>query len=191
MSDLASTASAAEAPWVDEVLHYWFQHLGEAAWWGKHPDVDDEIRRRFGPLHERLVAEDGAGLAGPRPVLAAVLTLDQFSRHLFRGSARAFAADPLARRLARAAIGAGADLVLTNAQRLFLYLPFEHSEDLADQALAVALIDRLGNANLSEFARAHQAIIVRFGRFPHRNAALARASTAEETAFLSQPGSAF
>jgi uncharacterized protein (DUF924 family) len=191
MSELACTASAAEASWVEEVLHYWFHGLGEVEWWGKHPVVDSEIQRRFGVLHERLLADDGAGLAGPRPRLAAVLALDQFARHLFRDSPRAFAADPLARRLARAAIAAGDDQALTHAQRLFLYLPFEHSEDRADQALAVALIDRLGNASWGDFARAHQAIIVRFGRFPHRNAVLGRTSTAEETAFLAQPNSAF
>ena len=191
MSELASTARAAEAPWVDEVLHYWFHCLGEVQWWGKDPNVDTEIQRRFGMLHERLLADDGAGIAGPRPRLAAVLALDQFARHLFRGSPRAFAADPLARRLARAAIAAGDDQALTHAQRLFLYLPFEHSEDRVDQAQAVALIDRLGNASWSAYARTHQAIIVRFGRFPHRHAVLGRSSTAEEAEVLAPLGSAF
>lgn len=191
MSEAANAARAAEAPWVDDVLRYWFDCLGEAQWWGKHPAVDEEIARRFAALHQRLLADDGAGIAGPRPRLAAVLALDQFARHLFRGSPRAFAADPLARRLARAAIAAGDDQALSHAQRLFLYMPFEHSEDRADQALAVALIDRLGNASWSGFARAHQAIIARFGRFPHRNVALGRTSTAEEAAFLAQPNSAF
>lgn len=191
MPDHAAIADTSEAAWVEEVLHYWFEALEESDWWGKHDAVDAEIGRRFGALHAHLLANEGAGVIGPRPRLAVVLALDQFSRHLYRGDPRAFEADPLARRLARAAIAAGDDQALTRAQRLFLFLPFEHSEDPADQALAVALISRLGNDDWTASAHAHQAIIERFGRFPHRNAILGRASSAAELAHLAQPDSSF
>lgn len=191
MSEHAVIAGTPDASWVDEVLGYWFETLAESDWWGKHDAIDAEISRRFGALRAHLLANEGAGVAGPRPRLAAVLALDQFSRHLYRGDPRAFEADPLARRLARMAIAAGEDQQLTSAQRLFLYLPFEHSEDPADQALAVALISQLGNDEWTAFAHAHRAIIERFGRFPHRNAILGRASSEAELAHLAQPNSSF
>lgn len=177
--------------WVDEVLRFWFEEMGESRWFGKSDVIDGQIRDRFLSLHEQLVASEGEGLTTPRPLLAAVIVLDQFSRNMFRGTPRAFAADPVARRLARAAIDRGFDLGMTQAERMFLYLPFEHSEDRGDQTLAVDLIRRLGHAEWTRYAEAHQAIIDRFGRFPHRNAILGRASTAEEIAAMKEPMGSF
>jgi len=184
-------SGAAGPVWADEVLKFWFQELGESRWFGKSDAIDGQIRDRFLSLHEQLVANEGEDITTPRPLLAAVIVLDQFSRNMFRGTPRAFAADPVARRLARAAIDRGFDLGMTQAERMFLYLPFEHSEDRGDQALAVDLIRRLGHAEWTRYAEAHQAIIDRFGRFPHRNAILGRASTAEEIAALKEPMGSF
>lgn len=184
--------NAAEEPaWVAEVLDFWFRELGEAQWFAKSESVDGQIRERFLALHEQLVADGVPAAAPPRTVLAAVLVLDQFSRNLFRGSPRAFAADPQARQLARQAVGAGLDAGMTHAERLFLYLPFEHSEDLDDQRRAVELISPLGHEGWTRYAKAHQSVIERFGRFPHRNAALGRTSTAAEIAALKEPMTSF
>ena len=127
---------------------------------------------------------DGIDAAAPHPLLAAVIVVDQFSRNMFRGTPRAFAADPIARRLARRAVDRGFDLSMTREERLFLYLPFEHSEDREDQARSVHLIGQLGHDGWTRYAQAHQSIIDRFGRFPHRNAILGRTSTPDELALL-------
>lgn len=179
------------APWVDVVLRFWFSELREADWWTKSAATDAKIRERFLDLHERLVAADGSEATDPRTTLATVIVLDQFSRNLFRGSPRAYAADPIARRLARAAIANGFDTGMQAAERLFLYLPFEHSENLADQAYSVELISQLGREDWTRYALAHQFVVERFGRFPHRNAVLGRESTAEEIAALRDPRNSF
>jgi uncharacterized protein (DUF924 family) len=124
-------------------------------------------------------------------MLALVIVLDQFSRNLFRGQPGAFAADPLARRVARTAIGQGFDAAMSARERLFFYLPFEHSEERDDQAFAVELVTRLGNAAWTRYALAHKEIIDRFGRFPHRNAILGRPSTADEIELLNDPSKSF
>jgi len=191
MSSNQSTADAAEPSWVGEVLDFWFQKIGARHWFSKSAEIDEEIRTRFLALHERILAGGTDGYATPRATLAVVVTLDQFSRNMFRGSPRAFAADPLARRLAREAVARGLDASLTNEERVFLYLPFEHSEDREDQALSCELIGRLGNDYWTEYAQAHKAIIDRFGRFPHRNAVLGRESTAEEIELLKDPIASF
>src|SRR5262249_2280781 len=116
---------------------------------------------------------------------------DQMSRNMFRGTARAFATDPKALNIAEMTVTRGLDRGLTKEERLFCYLPFEHAEDSATQARCVALISGLGDPELTKWAEAHKAIIDRFGRFPHRNPALARRSTAEEVEFLKEPGSSF
>ncbi len=183
--------ASSEPAWVGDVLRFWFAELPESDWFAKHDDLDARIRGRFGPLHESLVAADGNVAATTRALLASVIVLDQFSRNMFRGSARAFAVDPIARRLARLAIERGFDVGMMNSERMFLYLPFEHSEDATDQAYSVQLFESLGNRNWTEYARKHQAIVDRFGRFPHRNAALGRESTAEEIEFLKSSGSGF
>jgi uncharacterized protein (DUF924 family) len=177
--------------WVGAVLDFWFQELEAADWFAKNESVDARIHQRFLQRHAEVLASDGRGISGPRPSLAAVIVLDQFSRHLFRNSPQAYAADPLARRLARDAIARGDDGAMTDPERLFLYLPFEHSESLEDQALAVTLIEPLGNDDWTRFARAHKAIIDRFGRFPHRNDVLGRMSTEAELALLKDPMGSF
>lgn len=176
--------SEVEPTWVADVLRFWFAELGEANWFAARADVDAQIRNRFLSLHERLAIEGGFTATMPRTLLAAVIVLDQFSRNLYRGTPRAFAADLIARRLSRSAIAQGVDVGLTKPQRMFLYLPFEHSESREDQALAVELISQLGDDELTRYAMEHKAIIDRFGRFPYRNAILDRASSAEELAAL-------
>jgi len=180
-----------EPAWVGEVLSFWFQELGEAHWFAKNGLLDEQIRARFLVLYEQVARSEGGGVTTPRAMLAAVIVVDQFSRNLFRGTPRAFAADPLARRLARQAIAQGFDAAMKSEERLFLYLPFEHSEDRADQVLSVDLMRGLGREDWTRYAEAHKAIIDRFGRYPHRNATLGRPSTPEELAFLEEPGSAF
>ncbi len=187
MSEAHSSSDPAEPAWVAEVLEFWFEELGEAHWFANNDGIDARIRDRFLSLHQRLVAHDGCVAATPWALLAAVIVLDQFSRNLFRGTPRAFAADPIARRLSRSAISQGFDTGLKEQERLFLYMPFEHSEDCEDQALAVELIARLGNEEWTRYAIAHRTIIDRFGRFPHRNAILNRPSSVDEVALLQQP----
>lgn len=181
----------AEPKWVSEVLHFWFEELSADQWFAKNDPLDAKIRERFLSLHECLSENDADGVTMPREILAAVLVLDQFSRNLFRGSPLAFAADPVARRLANLAIEQGFDLSMTVQERVFLYLPFEHSEALADQNKSVALITSLGNEYWTRYAIAHKEIIERFGRFPHRNAVLDRVSTPDEIELLKDPTKSF
>lgn len=180
-----------DANWAEDVLHFWFQELTPRDWFAKSDELDARIRKRFFALYEAVVADEAVQVHGPRELQAAVIVLDQFSRNLFRNSPLAFAADPLARKLATQAIEQGLDAQLPPEQRIFLYLPFEHSEDRADQARAVALVTALGNDNWTRYALAHQALIERFGRFPHRNEVLGRESTPEEIEMLKQPFGAF
>ena len=182
-----SSRATVQPDWASEVLHFWFEELGQADWFAKSEHIDARISESFLSLHERLAAEDGIDGTMPRQLLAAVIVLDQFSRNLFRDTPRAYAADSIARRLARSAIAQGFDDAMTAQERLFLYLPFEHSEDRADQALAVQLIARVNNPDWTRDALAHKAIIDRFGRFPHRNAILNRDSSADEIALLKRP----
>lgn len=127
----------------------------------------------------------------PQAMLAALIVLDQFPRNMFRDTPRAFATDPLALALARQMVDAGLDRDFSKDERMFLYLPFEHSEQAADQARCCALFALLEDSELLRYAQAHKDIIDRFGRFPHRNATLGRSSTHEEIEFLKQPGSSF
>jgi uncharacterized protein (DUF924 family) len=173
--------------WVEDVIHFWFEELGEIRWFAKSREIDAQIRDRFQKLHEQLVGERDLGVSEPRAFLAAIIVLDQFSRNLFRGDARAFSADPIARELSRAALAQGFDTKMQNREeKYFLYLPFEHSEDREDQVLAHAMIQKLGNEKWTRFAHTHMIIIERFGRFPYRNQALNRLSTKDELAFLKE-----
>jgi len=172
----------------DDVLEFWFRR-DPTAWFAKDAQFDAEIRERFLALHERAVAgELESWKRDMRSCLALVILLDQFPRNMFRGEARAFAGDARARAAARTILERGWDRSYTPAERDFAYLPFEHSESLDDQALSLRLFE--GGENF-EWARKHYDIVRRFGRFPHRNAALGRASTPEEIEFLSRPGSSF
>lgn len=180
-----------EPAWVADVIRFWFEELKEDHWFSRSDDIDAQIRERFLALHEQLVADDGRNVTAPRPLLAGVIVLDQFSRNMFRGTARAYAADFIARRLAGTAIEQGFDAAMRKNERLFFYLPFEHSEDREDQVLSLRLFVQLGDEEWTRFALAHKAIIDRFGRFPHRNAALNRTSTPEEIALLKEPMGSF
>ena len=182
-----------------EVLDFWFgtpPGNARAEWFRKDASFDEEIRRRFGDLHAAAARRElEAWRAAPQPMLALVIVLDQFSRNLYRNDARAFAQDAHALECAQQAVARGDDGLLLPVQRQFLYLPYEHSEDLADQERGLELMHALDayeeTRGVSEWAVRHRDIVRRFGRFPHRNAALGRASTAEEVEFLRQPGSGF
>jgi uncharacterized protein (DUF924 family) len=181
---LTSTASA------ERVLHFWFD--GHAKdWFAKNADFDAQVRTRFLALHEAAAAGRLASwLEAPRSCLALVILLDQFPRNLFRADARAFATDAAARAAARVILERGWDKAMTQAEQLFAYLPFEHSESIADQDLSCALMEGFG-AEQRQYAERHRDIIRRFGRFPHRNGSLGRQSTPAEIEFLQQPGSGF
>jgi uncharacterized protein (DUF924 family) len=182
----------ADAPWVSQVLGFWFEELSRSQWYERSDATDQAVAARFGELYERLsAAPPGISGASPRTVLAAVIVLDQFPRNMFRNSSKAFASDGPALALAEAAISRGLDRELTALERHCLYLPFQHCEDKEVQARGGALYAELGDAEGLDFALRHKAIIDRFGRFPHRNALLGRESTAEERVFLTEPGSSF
>lgn len=175
-----------------DVLAFWFDELTPDQRFAKDAEVDAMIRTRFGGLHARLsehVPDDWT--ANPQALLAAVIVLDQFSRNLYRDDPRAFAGDAASLNLARLALKRGDDALTDATQRQFLYMPFMHSEDSDDQDRCVELMRETGNPEAIDYAKQHKAIIDRFGRFPHRNAALGRTTTAEEAAFLEQPGSSF
>lgn len=174
------------------VLAFWFEETRPEKRFARDDALDAEIGRRFGTLRERVLETHAAGWRGsPDARLAAIILLDQFSRNLHRGSADAFAADPLARALAVEAIGRGEDNALTPERRAFLYMPFMHSERMSDQVRSIALFEALGLPVQIDFAQRHAEQIAQFGRFPGRNAALGRESTAAETSLLAIPGAAF
>ena len=172
--------------WSDDVLRFWFAELTEEQWWKSTPDLDAAIRSRFSGFHEAVMAEPIEFLAvSPEWSLAAVIVLDQFSRNIFRKSGRAFAGDAKALMIAGTAIDFDFDSTLDTNQRLFLYMPFQHAEDRAVQVRSVALFTALGHQKSLDAAIKHKAIVDRFGRYPHRNAVLGRADTADEAAYLS------
>jgi uncharacterized protein (DUF924 family) len=160
--------------WQDEVLSCWFG-LSKEQWWKADPALDAEIRERFLPLWEterENVPE--AFLGSARDSIAATLLFDQFPRNMFRGHAVQFSTDPLALAIAKGAVDRGLDEAMSPAERGFLYMPFQHSEDLADQRRSLALFTALGDDYQLGFARKHHDVIERFGRFPHRNIILGR-----------------
>jgi len=180
---------------ANDVLQFWFGR-DRKAWFEKNPAFDEELRARFLPLLEQALNEElKIWRQAPTNCLALVILLDQFPRNMFRGSAKAFAADPLARDAARVILDNRWDKTMTPDERMFAYLPLEHSESLVDQERCLALMKEIAvfpeTADLPKWAEAHLVIIRRFGRFPHRNAILGRASTPEEAEFLKQPGSSF
>ena len=175
-----------------DVLSFWIS-AGPAQWFAAKPAFDEAIRLKFEATHfaaARGEYDDWQSTA--EGALALLILLDQFPRNLFRGSAHSYATDPLARTVARRAIAAGFDKATEPLLRPFFYLPFEHSESLADQdegvALCEALASEAGDEETLKWARLHRDIIARFGRFPHRNRALGRAMTAEEQSFLDEGG---
>ena len=197
---------------TDEVLDFWFGACGadgaldrarQKMWFSGGRQHDAAIRKRFGKLHRRAARGelDAEWAATPRGRVALIVILDQFSRHIHRGTAAAFAQDPAAQRLAVDGVEQRMDRELIPAQRAFFYLPFEHSEEVKLQALSTRSFERLVSevapawrkeyASFADYAGHHRDIVERFGRFPHRNKILGRASTPEEIEFLKQPGSSF
>ena len=188
-------------------LDFWFGSDGsgagqESLWWEKQPENDEAIRQQFGCFVNGL-AEGGyrSWLASPEGRLAAIIVIDQFSRNIFRNDPRAFANDHLALQWSLDGISCGEDLLLTPIQRVFFYMPLEHSESAAMQQLSVSNFEALCAAapksehvqyeGFLDFARRHAEVIERFNRFPHRNSVLGRESTPQELAFLERPGSSF
>ncbi|HUH92580.1 MAG TPA: DUF924 family protein [Casimicrobiaceae bacterium] len=186
----------------DAILDFWFGRPGTAEygttrdfWFRKDPAFDAELRARFGAAVENALAGDFEDWSAPRPELARIVLLDQLTRNIFRDTSRAFAGDALALRLAREATERGDDRALIAVERWFAYMPFVHAESTVAQERSVELFRRLrdetGLAEPLKWAQKHAEVVRRFGRFPHRNASLGRASTAEELAFLAAPGSRF
>ncbi|MDR5867591.1 DUF924 family protein [Halomonas koreensis] len=176
----------------ETVLDFWFAELAPAQWFRRDPALDAEIARRFaGTLAAARRGELWTWRRTAAGRLAEVIVLDQFSRNLHRDSAEAFAADPQALVLAQEAVAAGHDRALPVARRAFLYMPYMHSESLVVHDEALRLFDQPGLEDSLRFEHRHREILERFGRYPHRNAALGRASTPEELAFLAHPGSSF
>lgn len=203
-SDALPTPGAVLDFWIGAATDdHLFADRQHKLWFTKSAATDAFISQHFSSLLDALtqgLAAEWAS-AGPRARLAAIIVLDQFSRNMFRGHARAFDSDPLARALAREGVEAGADQQLSEIERSFFYLPFEHSEDLADQDRGVQLFETLERearavfkpicTSSLDYARRHRAVIHEFGRFPHRNAALGRQNTAAEARYLSKPGAGF
>ena len=195
---MPSEAVPAEA---QEVLDFWFGHEDEpgygefrGAWFRKDPGFDKLVRDRFEDLYEAAAAGDlDVWKEEARSCLALVIILDQFPRNMFRGDPRSYATDRKAQETAEYAVDRALDRELPEFQRMFLYMPFMHSEDLEHQRRSVELFRRLaGNeTDSSNYAVRHMEIIERFGRFPHRNEVLGRQTTPEEAEFLTQPGSSF
>ncbi len=170
------------------IVRFWHD-AGPAKWFAKDAAFDAELRERFIAEHFAAARREREHLFNtPDGALALILLLDQVPRNVFRDSAHAFATDPLALAYARRAIDAGFDTRIDPALRVFVYLPLEHSEDIADQDRCVTLCEAMGDANYLKYAEAHRDVIRRFGRFPHRNRALARESTPEESAWLEAGG---
>ena len=200
-------------PTPKDVLDFWIGEAGTSAeaataknkmWFAKSAKVDSDIRKKFLSLLETLAAgplADDWCQRGARERLAAIIVLDQFSRNLFRDSPRAFSQDALALRLCKEGLSRREDLNLSEAERIFFYLPLEHSENIGDQSRAVEMFSALDSdarddfkkltESTLEYAFAHKAVIEQFGHFPHRNKMLARTSTPEELAYLAKPGSGF
>lgn len=181
-----NAAAATGGTTASQVLRWW--SAARRDWFSHDPDFDRRFRARFLEAHRRAAAGELDHWAGTAEgALALLILFDQFPRNAFRGTARMYATDAQARAVGRAAVEAGLDAQVDPAMRLFFYLPFAHSEALADQRLSVRLNRRLGQPWLNH-ALGHQAIVERFGRFPHRNPLLGRSTTAAEQAFLDQGG---
>lgn len=178
------------APWIDAVVHFWFDVLDHHDWFGAQQRVDDAIRKRFGALHTRLMRDPPLpAVLDAHGHLAAVIVFDQFSRNLYRDSAKAYAGDDTALELCIDAVARKMDTALDVRKRQFLYMPLMHSEDRAMQTRSVALFAGSGLAEALKYARQHCRVIHRFGRFPHRNEVLGRTSTDAEVEFLrTDPG---
>jgi len=185
------TVQSSPADAAPAILDFWFGEVGEQRWFVRDEALDARIRARFADLRHAVVASRAeAWRDTPQHLLAAIILVDQFSRNIHRGTAQAFAADPLALELALLALDRGWDSGMTPAQRQFLLMPLMHSEELRMQDRGLVEFARLGDANALDFARRHHDLIARFGRFPGRNAALGRRTTPAEQDALDR-GAAF
>jgi uncharacterized protein (DUF924 family) len=192
-------SEAGPANRAEEVLDFWFGREGEPgyggfreAWFKKDPEFDRQVRDRFEPLYEAAAAGELDGWkAEAQSCLALVILLDQFPRNMFRGDPRSYATDRKAQETAEYAVDRAFDRELPEFQRMFLYMPFMHSENLEHQRRSVELFRTLEGSDATGYAVQHMKIIERFGRFPHRNEVLGRRTTPEEAEFLTQPGSSF
>jgi uncharacterized protein (DUF924 family) len=172
----------------NDILGFW-ANAGPKQWYAHDPRFDEAIRLKFEPVHHAAArGEYDAWAETPEGALALLILLDQFPRNLYRGSAHSYATDPKARAVARAATARGWHRQAEPDMRQFFLLPFEHSEDRADQDHGFALAEALGDPEILKWHAIHRDIIVRFGRFPHRNPMLGRTTTAEEQAFLDEGG---
>jgi uncharacterized protein (DUF924 family) len=177
---------------AQHILHFWFEELTSQQHFAKDTALDEAIRTRFGPTLEAAArCELFAWRATPGGRLAEIIVLDQLSRNVYRDTPSAFAQDALALALAQELVASGQDQLLTPTQRRFAYMPYMHSESALIHAQAAQLFAQPGLEDGLNFELRHQVIIDRFGRFPHRNVLLGRASSAEELAFLNEPGSSF
>lgn len=173
--------------WTEEVLHFWFEELGSNDWFGAGDTLDEQIIERFQELWEEQKSKTAADfLDTPETALAAIILFDQFPRNMFRGTAEAFATDHLALQIAGQVVDREMDHKLTDDQKAFVYMPFMHSEELDDQTRSLGLFTALGNENNLKFAKSHRDIVVKYGRFPHRNAVLGRETRAEEQAAIEE-----
>lgn len=176
----------------EELLNFWFHEIDREFWWKKDAAFDQRLTKDYGELHQRAArCELFKWRETVRGCLAEIIVLDQFSRHIYRDLPLAFANDPLALALAQQVVATGVDRELSAIERNFLYFPYMHSESPLIHQQAVVLYEQNGLAENLGFELRHKAIIDRFGRYPHRNSILNRASTEEELEFLKQPGSSF
>ena len=176
----------------EEVIRFWFEEIAPKQWWAREAAFDQALTARFGATHAAAIrCELYAWREQPAGRLAEIIVLDQFSRNIYRDDPRSFAFDQLALCLAQEAVRTGADQAVREDQRAFLYMPFMHSESPLIHEWAIKLFSGLGNESNLESERRHKEIIDRFGRYPHRNRILGRASTPEEVDFVARKGSSF
>ena len=176
-------------PGAEDVHRFWFDEHGPDDWFAGKPEFDALIAERFGDSHASLAMGEGwTWRQTAHGRLAEIIVLDQFSRQLYRGDARAFAQDGMALILAQELVARGDDRVLRENERAFAYLPYMHAESALVQAESLRLHEALGNDDVLGFARKHAEVIARFGRFPKRNAALGRVSTPKERTYLAEIG---
>ena len=190
MNDEEEVDAATLPPdWAEQILTFWFEEHGDSDWFGGGPEFDAKVTQNFSGWRDALRGQPvEAFLGNSATALAATILFDQVPRNAHRGTAEAFATDHIALAIARDAVHRGLDAGLSNDQRLFVYLPFEHSESEADQRESVRLMSGLGDQRLLQFALDHQAMIERFGRFPHRNKALGRADREGEAEAVAAGG---
>ncbi|ABV88668.1 DUF924 family protein [Shewanella pealeana] len=192
MNRLATEHTSAQPITPDMIIHFWFEEIEPKQWWIKDAEFDELIKQRYASLLAQAIqGELYHWRATPQGRLAEIIVLDQFSRNIYRDSAKAFAADAIALVLAQEAVAINSDSELKAKQVPFLFMPYMHSESPLVHEVAVRLFSRDAAKGNLDFELRHKAIIDQFGRYPHRNSILDRESTVEEIAFLQQPGSSF